>query len=107
VPSLGFSLVLEFQQFVLNRTSEITHDFSLLSRSREANSPAREVRCRRGAHLGFQLDIHSRLTSDGTIALANGVLRRAPRLGAVTFELLKEAVPLLGHDAISDEPSRT
>jgi hypothetical protein len=31
------------------------------------------------------------------------IIRRAPNLRAVTFELLKEAVPLLGHDSICAE----
>ena len=58
------------------------------------------------AHQGFQLDIHSRRTDETTVALAIAVVRRAPNLRAVTFELLKEAVPFLGHDAISAELSR-
>jgi Uncharacterized protein conserved in bacteria len=58
------------------------------------------------AHQGFQLDIHSRPTDDTTLAIATEVLRRATNLRAVTFELLKEAVPLLGHDSIASELSR-
>lgn len=62
-------------------------------------SSVREMHLAGGVvHRGFQLDIHSRLTDDTTLALAREVLRRAPNLQAVTFELLKEAVPLLGHD---------
>ena len=70
-------------------------------------SSVREMHLAGGVvHRGFQLDIHSRLTDDTTLALASEVLRRAPNLGAVTFELLKEAVPLLGHEAIAAELSR-
>jgi uncharacterized protein (UPF0276 family) len=56
-------------------------------------------------HRGFQLDIHSRLTQDTTIALGTEIMRRAPNLRVVTFELLKEAIPLLGHEAVSRELS--
>jgi len=67
----------------------------------------REVHLAGGtAHHGFQLDIHSRTTGDSTLAIAGEVVRRAPNLRAVTFELLKEAVPLLGHDSIAYELSR-
>ena len=58
------------------------------------------------SHQGFQLDIHSRLTEETTLAIAAEVRQRAPNLRAVTFELLKEAVPRLGHAAIAKELSR-
>jgi hypothetical protein len=54
-------------------------------------------------HRGFRLDIHSAVTRDTTLSLALDVVRRAPSLRAVTFEFLKEAVPLLGHDRICAE----
>jgi uncharacterized protein (UPF0276 family) len=57
-------------------------------------------------HRGFQLDIHSRRTSDTTLALAGNIVARAPNLKAVTYELLKEAVPLLGHETVCAELSR-
>jgi uncharacterized protein len=69
--------------------------------------PVREIHLAGGVeHKGFQLDIHSRLTQDPTIAIGAEILRRAPNLRVVTFELLKEAVPLLGHDAVRRELSR-
>jgi uncharacterized protein len=69
--------------------------------------PVREMHLAGGVvHRGLRLDIHSRLTDDATLALADEVLGRAPSLRSVTFELLKEAVPLLGHDAIAAELSR-
>lgn len=57
-------------------------------------------------HNGFHLDIHSDTTRDTTLSLALEIVRRAPRLRAVTFEFLKEAVPLLGHDRICAELAR-
>jgi uncharacterized protein (UPF0276 family) len=57
-----------------------------------------------GVHdLGFQLDVHSRLTADSTRALAGDILQRAPNVRAVTFEFLKEAVANLGYPAICGE----
>jgi uncharacterized protein (UPF0276 family) len=54
----------------------------------------------------MHLDIHSRLTDQSTLDLASAVVPRAPNLRAVTFELLKEAVPMLGYAAITGELSR-
>jgi uncharacterized protein (UPF0276 family) len=55
---------------------------------------------------GFQLDIHSQTTAEGTLTLARTIGERAPNLRAVTFEYLNDALPLLGHDAICDELGR-
>lgn len=55
---------------------------------------------------GFQLDVHSGLTRETTLTLARDIVKRAPNLRAVTFEFLKEAVGLLGHDAICGELAR-
>jgi len=69
--------------------------------------PVREIHLAGGVeHKGFYLDIHSHLTQDTTIALGVEIMRRAPNLRAITFELLKEAIPMLGHRAISRELSR-
>jgi uncharacterized protein len=55
---------------------------------------------------GFMLDVHSRLTADSTVSLAREIAARAPNLRVVTFELLPEAVPSLGCDAIVAEIAR-
>jgi uncharacterized protein (UPF0276 family) len=56
---------------------------------------------------GFLLDVHSRVTRDSTVELAAEVVRRAEgAIEIVTYELLPEAVPTLGHDAIIDELRR-
>ena len=57
-------------------------------------------------HDGFYLDVHSGLVRDSTLDLGLDIVRRAPRLSAVTYEFLKEAVPLIGHDAICAELAR-
>jgi uncharacterized protein (UPF0276 family) len=57
-------------------------------------------------HDGFYLDIHSRRTDDATLSIGLDILRRAPNLDVVTYEFLKEAVPLLGHEGICAELAR-
>jgi uncharacterized protein (UPF0276 family) len=57
-------------------------------------------------HGGFQLDVHSCITRDTTLTLALDIIKRAPKLRAITFEFLKSAVGVLGHDAICDELAR-
>ena len=57
-------------------------------------------------HRGYRLDVHSRLVADSTIALARRVITQAPNLRAITYELLPQAVPVLGHDAIVCELDR-
>jgi uncharacterized protein (UPF0276 family) len=67
-------------------------------------TPVRELHLAGGVnHKGFQLDIHSDSTCDSTLALGLDIIRRAPYLGVVTYEFLKEAVLLLGHDTICTE----
>jgi len=67
-------------------------------------STVREVHLAGGVrYKGARLDIHSSVTEPETLALAVDIARRASALELVTFEFLKEAVPLLGHDAICRE----
>jgi uncharacterized protein len=51
-------------------------------------------------HRGFALDVHSRTPTSPTLALARTIAERCPNLRLVTFELLDEALELLGADAI-------
>jgi uncharacterized protein len=55
---------------------------------------------------GFQLDVHSRLTKDSTLARALDIVQRAPCIRAITFEYLMDAVNTLGRDAICGELGR-
>jgi uncharacterized protein len=57
-------------------------------------------------HDGFYLDIHSGPVRDSTLTLGLDIVRRAPHLSVVTYEFLKEAVSLLGHDTICAELAR-
>lgn len=57
-------------------------------------------------HRGYRLDVHSRLVADSTLALARRVVKSAPNVRAITYELLREAVPVLGHEAIASELGR-
>jgi uncharacterized protein (UPF0276 family) len=58
------------------------------------------------AHRGYQLDVHSRVVADSTVALARRVIDLAPNNSAITYELLPEAVPVLGHKVIAGELTR-
>jgi uncharacterized protein (UPF0276 family) len=70
-------------------------------------SPVRELHLAGGVqHKGFHLDIHSNPTLETTLELGLEIVRRSPNLCIVTFEFLKEAVPLLGHDTICSELTR-
>jgi uncharacterized protein len=70
-------------------------------------APVRELHLAGGVqHNGFYLDIHSGPTRETTLAIGLEIIRRAPDLRVVTFEFLKEAVTLLGHDAICAELRR-
>jgi uncharacterized protein (UPF0276 family) len=67
----------------------------------------RELHLAGGLELdGFHLDIHSGTVRDSTLTLGLDIIRRAPRLSVVTYEFLKEAVPLLSHDTICTELAR-
>lgn len=58
-------------------------------------------------HAGYQLDVHSRVVADSTVDLAERVLASTgDGVWAVTYELLEEAVPIVGEDGIVAELSR-
>lgn len=54
-------------------------------------------------HAGLMLDVHSRATHASTRTLLPEVLRRTPRVEAVVYELMPEAIPVLGYPAWADE----
>ena len=58
-------------------------------------------------HNGFLVDVHSRLLRPSTIELARQVVQRANgSVWATNFELLPEAIPVLGHDAVVGQVER-
>ncbi len=57
-------------------------------------------------HRGMRLDVHSRLLQNSTLELARYAVNRSPNLSAVTYELLPQAVPVLGYEAIAAELRR-
>jgi uncharacterized protein (UPF0276 family) len=58
-------------------------------------------------HKGFLLDIHSRRLRDSTIGLARKVVDTAQgAVEVVTYELVSEAIPVLGYELIADELKR-
>jgi uncharacterized protein (UPF0276 family) len=52
---------------------------------------------------GFHLDVHTGRPERSTLTLLEQIVPQCEHLGAVVFELLAEAVPLVGIDAIVDE----
>jgi uncharacterized protein len=68
----------------------------------------RELHVARGVeHEGFLLDVHSGLVHDSTIALAYQIIGDSEAtVEVVTYELLREAIPILGIGTIADELRR-
>jgi uncharacterized protein (UPF0276 family) len=56
---------------------------------------------------GFHLDVHSNLPAPSTIDLLGRILPRCRNVDAVVFELLGEAVPLVGAEAIVAQLTET
>src|SRR6185312_12425209 len=58
-------------------------------------------------HNGFLLDVHSQLTRESTVDLAQRAIRKSQGSTEVlVYEFMPEAVPGLGADAIANELSR-
>jgi uncharacterized protein (UPF0276 family) len=55
---------------------------------------------------GLRVDVHSRVTRDGTLELLQHVLAMTPNVEAVIFEILGPAVPSVGVEAIAAELRR-
>jgi uncharacterized protein len=55
---------------------------------------------------GMKLDVHSRQAQLSTLALAARAAAAAPAVWGATYEVLPEAVPVLGHDVVVDEVTR-
>jgi uncharacterized protein len=67
----------------------------------------RELHVAGGTELGgMKLDVHSREAQPSTVALAARAATAAPAVWGATYEVLPEAVPVLGHDVIVNEVSR-
>jgi uncharacterized protein (UPF0276 family) len=57
-------------------------------------------------HKGYKVDIHSRTLAPSTVALLEQVLGTTRRVEAVIFEVLGEAIPSMGLDALAFELTR-
>lgn len=68
-------------------------------------SQVREVHVARGSEFrGFLLDAHAHRTRPSTVKLASRAIEAAGgAVEVVVFELLREAIPSIGHDAIVEE----
>ena len=54
-------------------------------------------------HKGYLLDVHSREIADSTLKLLEETIHHTPNLKAVNYELLPEAIPILGTEVIIEE----
>lgn len=54
-------------------------------------------------HKGFMLDVHSNKVPDEVWRLLEWVLPRAPNLCAITYEILEQALPLIGEENVIEE----
>lgn len=71
-------------------------------------SPVKEIHIAGGTeYKGFKLDIHTNLVSDSTIDLTLQLLNNPScQVETINYELLPQAIDLLGHEAICDELKR-
>lgn len=57
-------------------------------------------------HRGLRLDVHSDLTQPSTLDIVHRIRASSRQVRAVTYELLSQSIPLLGHAAIVGELNR-
>ncbi|HZN12267.1 MAG TPA: DUF692 family protein [Blastocatellia bacterium] len=57
-------------------------------------------------HDGFHMDVHSQVVPEPVWALLDWVAPRAPNLAAIVYEVLEQAVPLVGYDAVGQQLER-
>jgi len=63
-----------------------------------------EVHIAGGATRGsLMLDVHSRLVAPETMSVAQAILDRSPQVAVTVYEVMREAVPVLGRPAIAAE----
>ena len=82
------------------------HRFDITGFLNELNfPPVKEIHIAGGTeYKGFKLDIHSNIVCDSTIDLTLQILKHpACQVETINYELLPEAVNLLGHDAVCEE----
>jgi uncharacterized protein len=101
----GCGLVLDLYNL---ECDEHNHGFDVDGFMRELSLGAvHELHVAGGVELdGMKLDVHSRGVQASTVALAERAAGTAPEVWGATYEVLKAAVPVLGHDTIVDEVRR-
>jgi uncharacterized protein (UPF0276 family) len=57
-------------------------------------------------HDGFQLDVHSKMTPEPVWELLEWVAPRAPHLAGVVYEVMEQALTLVGVDGIRSQLAR-
>jgi uncharacterized protein (UPF0276 family) len=102
----GCGLILDIYNL---ECDEHNHGLEIPAFLRELNAAnVRELHVACGVeHNGFMLDVHSQLTRPRTIELAHhAVSQMATNAEVVVYEFMPEAVPGLGHAAITQELAR-
>lgn len=85
------------------------HHFNIPAFLQELDlSPVKEIHIAGGTeYKGFKLDIHTNLVSDSTVDLTLQILQHpCCQVETINYELLPQAVDLLGHEAICNELKR-
>ena len=101
----GCGLLLDLYNFHCNATNFGFDPYAALTRLRLDRVV--EIHVAGGAvHDGFLMDVHSREVPPPVWDLLDWVVPRAPHLSAIVYEVLEEAVPLVGVEAIGRQLER-
>ena len=101
----GCGLLLDLYNFYCNAVNFRFDPYAALSRLRLDR--VIEIHIAGGAtHDGFQLDVHSKTTPEPVWELLEWVAPRAPHLAGVVYEVMEQALTLVGVDGIRSQLAR-
>lgn len=101
----GCGLLLDLYNFYCNAVNFGFDPFAALARLRLDRVV--EIHVAGGAvHDGFWMDVHSRAVPAPVWQLLEWVVPRAPHLAGIVYEVMEQAVPLIGIDAICRQLER-
>ncbi len=101
----GCGLLLDLYNFYCNAVNFSFDPYEALGRLRLDR--VIEIHLAGGAtHDGFQLDVHSKTTPEPVWELLEWVAPRAPHLAGIVYEVMEQALALVGVDGIRSQLSR-
>jgi uncharacterized protein (UPF0276 family) len=101
----GCGLLLDLYNFHCNAVNFRFDPYAALSRLRLDR--VIEIHIAGGAnHDGFQLDVHSKATPEPVWELLEWVAPRAPHLAGIVYEVMEQALTLVGVDGIRSQLAR-